>query len=166
MSWPTTTMTALVTAILAALRAHAWPSEIASVGFRAPFDFDDEDAAALLTPAILLQISARETDPDALTPPGRTARRCDLELHGVLSVRTPNLQIELIEIAEALFALVEARESAHSPQRGNRWGLGDAVGYPTDIRDSDQGAFAAGLNGYDGRVLTWSQTVYVPDLIL
>jgi hypothetical protein len=166
MSLPTTTMSAFIAAIIAALRAHSWPSEIASVGHHAPSDFDDEGAAALLTPAILLHIPDREMDPDALAPPGRIARRCDLELHGVLSVRTPNLQIELIELAEAMTALVQARESAHSPQRGNRWGLADAVCYPIDPRDSDQGAFAAGLNGYGGRVLTWSQTVYVPDLIL
>ena len=167
--WPTTTtttMTALINAILATIRAHTWPSEIAAVGYRAPFDFDDADEpAAMMTPAILLTITDRETEPEARTPPGRVARRCAFELHGVLSSKTENLQVELLELSESIYAMVEARDAKTSHERGNHWGLGDAVGVPFEIRDSDQGAYAAGVHGYDGRVVSWSQVVYLPDRV-
>lgn len=160
---PVTTMTGLIAAILATLRAHTWPAPIATIGYRTPFDLDDPDEPSrLVTPAILLTITSRETDPEAMTPPGRLARRCAFELHGVLSTSTENLQVELLELSEAIFALLEARDQ-RGVERGQRWDLGLAVDLPTDIRDTDQGAFAFGLHGYDGRVVSWTQTIYLPE---
>jgi hypothetical protein len=160
---PSTTMTALVSAILATLRGHAWPSPIATVGYRSPFDVDDdEQPSALVTPAILLTITTRESAPEAMQPPGRVARRMQFQLHGVLSISTENLQVELLELSEAIFSLLERRR-ATGYERGQRWGLGQAVEAPTDIRDDDQSPFAAGLNGFDGRVVSWTQTVYLPE---
>lgn len=161
---PTTTSTALVRAILDTLRAHAWPSPIANIGYRAPFDIDDlDEPSAFTTPAILLSITSREADPEAMTPPGRRARRCNFELHGVLSTGTPDLQVELLELADAITALLERPAADGRPERGQRWGLGQAVDLPTDILDTDQSPYAASLNGFDGRVVTWTQTVYLPE---
>ncbi|MCK7579308.1 MAG: hypothetical protein MZV65_28630 [Chromatiales bacterium] len=161
---PATTSTALVRAILDTLRAHPWPAPIATIGYRSPFDLGDPDEpSALVTPAILLNITSREPDPEAMTPPGRRARRCGFELHGVLSIGTPDLQTELLELADAITALLEAPDPAGRPERGQRWGLGQAVDLPTDILDADQSPYAASLNGFDGRVVTWTQTVYLPE---
>lgn len=162
---PTTTSTALVRAILDTLRAHSWPAPIATVGYRAPFDIDDlDEPSALVTPAIMLTITTRAPATEAMTLPGRRARRCDFELHGVLSIGTPDLQIELLELADAITALLEAPDPAGRPERGQRWGLGQAVDLPTDILDTDQSPYAASLNGFDGRVISWTQTVYLPEV--
>ncbi len=163
---PTTTSTALVRAILDTLRAHPWPAPIATVGYRSLFDIDDPDEPSVLaTPAILLTITTREPDPEAMTPPGRRARRCGFELHGVLSIGTPDLQTELLELADAITALLEAPDPDGRPERGQRWGLGQAVDLPTDIRDTDKSAFAFGLSGFDGRVVSWTQTIYLPEAV-
>ena len=162
---PSTTSRALVAAILDTLRAHAWPSPIATIGYRSLYSVEDPDEPSpLITPAIVLTIGGIDDDPEAMTPPGRIADRYQLQLHGVLSVGTPDVQIELLEMRDAISALLKARENPLSPQRGQRWGLGEAVGYPADISSSDSSVFADGVHGAIGRVVSWSQTVYLPEL--
>ena len=165
---PTTTMSALVAAILATLRAHDWPAPINQIGFRQPDlePFSDDDQPTRLdTPALLLHIVDRRdasADPDTLIVPGRVARRCSFELHCLLSTSTPNLPLELIEYSESALALIDARESASSPGRGNRWGLLDAVEFPAGLTDSDA-TYASAWHGHAARVLSWEQIVYLPE---
>lgn len=162
---PSTTSRALVAAILDTLRDHTWPSPIATVGYRALYSVDDPDEPSpFVTPAIVLTIGRIDEDTEAMTPPGRVADRYQLQLHGVLSIGTPDVQVELLEMCDAIRALLKAREIQASPQRGQRWGLGEAVGYPTDITSDEGSVFADGVNGAIGRAISWSQTIYLPEL--
>jgi hypothetical protein len=162
--YATTTMTGLVNAIVATLRAHAWPAPIRQIGFRQPdLEPDDNDSIAsrIETPALFLNITDRT---QAGAEPGRVLRRCRFELHCLLSTATPNLPLELIEFSEAVMALIDARESLAAPNHGNRWGLFDAVDLPENLTDADAG-YAIAWHGHAARVLSWDQTVYLAEAL-
>ncbi len=155
-------------AILAAIYAHDWPSPIATIGFREPFD-ELSTSSAIKTPALLLSaesISGLEdgdlTLDQGICLPGRAAREIQCEIYCLLSTQTPDLPMQSIELSQAVFGLVESLESATTGRRGHDWGLGDAVEMPRQIRDS---AVPLGLNGIDVRVISWSQVLYVPQQV-
>lgn len=156
----TTTMTALIRAIVATLQAHPWPSPIAQIGFRGPESLLLEDPAALATPALFLHLVERSLDDTQPTFPGRIARRCTWQLYCLLGEATDDLSTELFEFTESACALIERREITASPQRGNRWGLGNAVEYPLNLTDTE-GDLA--LQGVATRLVTWEQTVYLAE---
>ena len=157
---PTTTMTDFVDAVLSGLRAHAWPSPIATIGYRQPEDLVQQDPEALDTPALLLSIPSRSA---AESPrfPGTAPRRCVCELYCLLSLRTERTAVELLELAEAVTQLLEQRDISTAAPAGSRWGLGAAAEYPESIGDSES---TLSLPGIAITVVTWEQTLYLPAL--
>lgn len=169
MSAPSTTMTAVITAMLATLDAHAWPSPIAQIGLRGPTDLTQSDPTVLLlaTPALYLNCAVRRGDDPSVEPRmrqalgGRVMRRCQWQVYCLLGQSTRAINTEIFEMSEAVTALIERREYAQSPRLGHRWGLGAAVGYPVAIEDGDADL---GVNGVLARVVQWEQVVYLPEL--
>ena len=164
----TATTTAFFEAILAALYAHDWPSPIATIGFREPFD-ELSTSLTIKTPALLLSVDAIAgledgdlTLDQGLCLPGRAAREMQCEIYCVLSTQTPGLPMQSIALSQAVFGLIESLESATTGRRGHDWGLGDAVEMPRQIRDT---AMALGLHGAEVRVVSWSQVLYVPQQV-
>lgn len=165
----TASPTQMIRAILGALRAHDWPSSIADIGYRQPIDEYISGPLQIKTPALLLSTDAitgiEDGDPtleQGLCLPGAAARDIQCEIYCLLSTQTPDLPVQIVELSESVFGLIESLEYAYSPRRGHDWGLGDAVEMPRFIRDQP---IALGLNGIEARVVSWSQILYVPQVI-
>lgn len=162
----TTTMTAAIRAVLAAMDAHAWPSPIAQIGLRGPLELIDPETA-LKTPALYLHVTSRrgEDPPEnataRVTTGSRILRRCQWQVYCLLGAPTRDLGTEIYEMSEAVCTLVERREYGHLPRLGNRWGLGAAVWYPQALEDVD---VDLGVQGIAARLVQWEQALYLPEL--
>lgn len=165
---PTTTMTAVIRAIVAALEAHTWPAPIAQIGLRGPSN-PLQAGQPITTPALYLNIASRSHE-DPKTDPRerpfirpRLLRRCTFQIYCLLDeVRTRDIDTELYEMSEAVCALIERRDSRRAPHLGNRWGLDQAARSPEALTDSE---VDLGLQGIAARVVQWEQVLYLPEAI-
>lgn len=149
-----TTLRALQAAILAAFAAR-YAGRVQTVAAYDPFAQDEDGAdqpdqtrRALVTPALLLELSAIDPGPEDGTD--REPFRLTFTAHCVLSFLTRDLQTELPEFAADVLACV----------RNNRWDLPRAVRVP-ESPSAQPGEFRPGLAGYDSWVVTWEQTAYL-----
>lgn len=166
---PTTTMTGVGRAILAAMTAHAWPTPISQIGLRGPLSLLDFDAVVARTPALYLNITSRSHE-DPKTDPRerpfirpRLIRRCQFEIYCLLdATRTRDVATEIIEMSESVCALIEQRASLRSPHLGNRWGLDQAARDPESLTDEESDL---GLQGIAARVVRWQQIFYLAEAL-
>lgn len=159
---PTTTMRAAHEAILATARA-AFGSAIRQYGAYEPLGSPAMPETELLTPALLLELEGFEQeDEDGARGDSRVLVRCAWALHIWLSALTPSLQVALPELASDLLILIRTRDhDLRRAQRGNRWGLGPACGYPQRV-EAMPAQFQPGLNGRDSWLVRWDQSLYLP----
>jgi len=159
---PTTTIPAAHEAILATARA-AFGSTIRQYGAYEPLGSPASPETELLTPALLLELEGFEQDDeDGARGESRVLVRCAWALHLWLSTRTPAVQVALPDLAANLLILIRTREhDLRRAQRGNRWGLGPACGYPQRIA-AMPAQLEPGLNGRDSWLIRWDQSLYLP----
>lgn len=166
---PTTTMTGVIRALLAAMTAHPWPSPIAQIGLRGPTDLiqADLDDLAIATPALYLNIANRSIEASKIKQIGReldrprVTRRCQFEIYCLLdATRTRDVAIEIIEMSEVVCALIERLESRRSPSLGNHWGLDTAAEDPESLTDEESDL---PLHGIAARVVRWEQVFYLAE---
>lgn len=160
MSAPTTTVADFQDAMLAAVRGF-FGDRIKQSGLYSPADeFDDAAQSALKTPCIIIGIEGGTypTDPDAADPDNRLLAWYDCWAQCWLSRDTENTPQRLPEYAHAMASLVQASRDADPSRRGNRWGLGDAVGWPEDV-SADPGEIDD-LHGRYAWLVRWRQAVY------
>lgn len=123
--------------------------------FAPPADGAEQPGAApraLITPALLLELTAIDPGPDDGTD--RQPLRLSFAAHCVLSFLTPEQQTELREFAADVLACV----------RHNRWGHPLSVRAPQAL-SAQPGEFRPGLAGYDSWAVTWEQDAYLgPDI--
>lgn len=153
-----TTLRAVQDAILSAFAAR-YAGRVHTVAAGNPFaqtedggEQPDQARRALVTPALLLELSA--IDPGTDDGTGRQPLRLTWTGHCVLSFLTRDLQTELPEFAADVLACV----------RFNRWGLAQAVRVPEAL-SAQPGEFRPGLAGYDSWVATWEQEIYTGENI-
>lgn len=169
MNLPTTTMTAAIHAVLSTLGAHSWPAPIHKIGFRGPTALieTDSDVIQAQTPALYLHCVSRRGDDPSIEQSAKPAsvsriiRRCQWQIFCLLSMQTPHVETEILEMTESVCALIERREFAQSPRRGHRWGLSGALGYPVGLEDVEADL---GIHGIMARIIQWEQPVYFSEL--
>ncbi|MCF1457749.1 MAG: hypothetical protein LPH21_09355 [Shewanella sp.] len=103
------------------------------------------------TPAVLIE--AGEMKPGTRLTGGRLAVNVEFIAHCMLSVKTPNVELEIRNFAGKLMQ--------HVAQ--NRWGLGESVEAPTEL-SAFPGSFKPDDHGYESWVVTWSQTVHLGEV--
>ena len=108
---------------------------------------------AVKTPAVLIELA--EMKPGATISGNRQTFGCEFILHCVLSVKTPNVQIEIRNYAAAVAKVVFR----------NRWGLSHSVENPSDI-SAYQGVFKPGDKGFESWVVGYTQKVHLGDVAL
>jgi len=164
MSDPTTTIEEFGGAVVTAVRSHFGPA-LSQSGLYDPTDeLTDAAESTLQTPAILIGIESlgeAEEELDGglgLDPSARMPFIANCYAHCWMSASTENMPARLPEFAGAMMALVRATRPADTGRRGNRWGLGDAVGWPENVS-----AAPGGLDELHGRfawIVTWDQAIY------
>jgi len=154
---PTTTETAWAAAIVAALQTKfsAECDLIAAYSFR-----DGGDPLATITGQHALLLRAGDAQMPEET---RDLARQPIEIEWTISVAVPTSadDPDLLAMARArrVATLIKGKRGTN-PDRGNRWGLGAAVGDPRapalpEWDDID-------LHGYILRPVRWTQTGYFP----
>jgi hypothetical protein len=130
-------------AILAAVREE-FGDVLRTVDGYAPERVED-----VKTPALLLDLESWSPGED--TGDGKTALRCTVTAHCILSFQTEGVHLEVREFGARVHQLV----------RGNRWGLGGDVEPPGEAIDGAPGFFKPGKDGYDSWCVTWEQVIYL-----
>jgi len=161
MSSPTTSMEAFGAAVVKAVRAY-FSNSLNQSGLFDPQDpLTDDQVAALKTPAIFIAIESHSVamDEDGMLhdPGNRVPFDLQVSARCWLSDATDDLPLRIAEFAGRMAALVMAERSADSTRRGNRWGLGDAVEWPTRV-DANPAPFV--LHGRAAWDVSWSQRIY------
>jgi hypothetical protein len=159
---PTTTLEQFHTAVTDAMRAW-FGSRVQQVGAYDPASPFGEMISTLETPALLFAVEAHELADEDLRnadPLTRLPRECDCSILCVLSVAEQPLHplIAINELTGAVAALIHAQRTEDATRRGNRWGLGDAVGWPgpDSAAPADQS-----LHGRLFWRVAWRQRVYL-----
>jgi len=142
------TLRELHTSIIADLERQ-YLGRVETVAAYDPFPgTDEQDAKALLTPALLLELESIDPEPEDGT--GRQSLRLTFVAHCVLSFRTLAVQMELRVFAADVMNHI----------RYNRWGYPGAVADPEAIA-AQPGEFKPGLAGFDSFLVRWEQVVQV-----
>lgn len=107
-----------------------------------------DNADPIDTPALLLEMEEAldERDPGD----GRLPLRCRFTTHCMLSITTPNVEVEVRELAHEVFRLV----------RKNLWGIGPREIKVPENLELGQGLFKPGKAGYESWYVTWEQIIY------
>ena len=113
--------------------------------------YDANELDKVKTPAILIEMG--EIDPSESLTGGRLAVNVDMRLHCVLSVTTPNVQLEIRNFA----ALVMTK------MHRNRFGLSGAVEYPARL-SAFPGMFKPDEKGFESWVVNFVQTVHLGEV--
>ncbi|MGL5526399.1 MAG: hypothetical protein ACRDCY_21965 [Aeromonas veronii] len=100
------------------------------------------------TPAVLLEVSGFTGGKKVSG--GRLALRMTCQAHCMLSIRSANVEREIVNMAAAVAALVE----------GNHWGLPAAVQRPENI-EATPGEFSTGEAGFESWVVSWEQLIHL-----
>jgi len=100
------------------------------------------------TPALLLELEGFGDGQDR--GEDRIPLRCRFTAHCILSLETPDVEIEVAQFAAQLHGLIAK----------NRWGLGADLLPPENI-ESAPSTFKPGKHGYESWAVTWEQTVYL-----
>lgn len=160
-----TTLAAFTDAVLATLRAH-FGTRVRQYGPWQPLDPDGEAESELLTPALLLDLLALGVDGSRDHPPHTVAWSAQCHLYCLLSDRTTDLQLGLLELATAAGGLLctHNAEPMLPPLVGQRWGLRRSV-EPPDRASLSIERIALGLPGIDCCRLAWTQTLYLPEAL-
>lgn len=154
----TTTISDYQRAIVATLRTW-FGGRIAQVGAYQPLTVLGVAESGIETPALLVALAEIPYDDAVAQTPGRVALTAVVEIHALVGLTTPDLQLALTDLAAELLTVVRVAESG-ADRRGNRWGLGEAVGWPTAPRAIPAG-FEPGVAGYDSWLVSFEQLVYV-----
>jgi hypothetical protein len=140
------TLRELHAAILLDLDRH-YSGRVETVAAYDPFPgTDEQDAQALNTPALLLELESIDPEPEDGTE--RQALRLTFAAHCILSFRTPAVQMELRVFGSDVM----------NHLRYNRWGYPGAVSDPEAIA-AQPGEFKPGLAGFDSFLVRWEQVV-------
>jgi hypothetical protein len=122
----------------------AYLPQLRTVSVRRP------DSGDIETPAILIDMEFGDIGEDV--GDGRDPVRCRMTAHCVLSVETPQVEIEVREFAVAVARRV----------RRNKFGMGALVDFPEGV-EVGPGEFRPGKKGFDSWCVSWEQTVYLGD---
>ena len=128
-----------------------------------PDDDENTQSAGIVinTPAALIEIETLDDAPDDAPDDdlgdegdGRDALLCTVSIHCVLGTNTANLQRELWNFAAELMRGMKRHDfGLHEENAGGR---------PSDV-NALAGRFVKGQAGYDSRVVSFNQVVYVGD---
>lgn len=139
-SSPLSSFTAFHNAIEAALNAIPNVREVAL--------YDANELDKVTTPAILIELG--EMDPADTRTGGRLAVNMDMRLHCILSVKTPQVQMEVRNFAAVVMSVIHR----------NRFGLAGAAEWPQRL-SAFPGMFKPDEKGYESWVVNWTQTVHL-----
>jgi hypothetical protein len=163
---PTTTLEGFGDAVVASVRAY-FGNTIQQTGLFDPQnDLTDEAIAELKTPAIHIAIDGctvtMADDGMMLDPDNRVPFDAQMTARCWLSDATDRMPLRLAEFSGRMAALVMAARTEDGSRRGNRWGLGDAVHWPTEVSTSPSGIALHGRAAWD---VTWVQRIYTDEAL-
>lgn len=110
--------------------------------------YRDEPSDHIQTPAVL--IGMEEMQAGARVTGGRLAMDCLFSAYCILSTKTQRAEVEVMNMAASVAGSVN----------GEVWGLGGAVGRPSNIT-AVPGVFQNAQQGLECWIVSWQQTVHL-----
>ena len=113
--------------------------------------YDPTARDTVITPAVLIE--AVEMKPGGRVSGGRLPVTVEFVAHCCLSIKTPQVELEIRNFAIAVLRLIN----------GNKWGLSEAVERPEQLH-AFPGMFKPDDKGFESWAVSWEQTIHVGEV--